>query len=149
MIRPIQSYRSLTFTGVMVFAALIVAVAVVPPAAADAPVASTFSETLGPIPNPCTGDPHVYDLQVTTFDHSDDPVANRIARWDGTTSDGFVSTAGVGKITVTNGAFTNTFTRVFRHSDGSAFTLQGVLVVNLNTGTLQVERFNARCLGAG
>lgn len=116
------------------------------PAAADPPTAEPFEETF-PDVNPCTGQIHTVTIAGTTFFHSHD--GRIVARSERTITT--VPTGLVGHGTdsaVENGqVFMFRLTDILTNPAGDRMRASGVIVVDLSTDTVRVEKFELTCLG--
>lgn len=123
----------------------VVALAFAAPAVADPPtefpILVEFQEV-----NPCTGETVTVTYVGTAFFHFHD--SRTVARSERTitTSDGF---AGHGTDSfVQNGqVFTTRHDDVLTDASGDRFLVRDVLVVDLSTETVRVDRFELTCLG--
>ena len=123
----------------------VVALAFAVPAAADPPTAVPI-EVVFPDVNPCTGDPMTVTVVGTAFFHfHDSRVVVRTERTI-TTSDGFVGRG-------TDSSVDNGQVFVFRLADiltnaaGDRFRARAVVVFDMSTETVRVDRFELTCLG--
>lgn len=121
------------------------------PALADAPVTETFTFTLTEV-NPCspTGDTHEVTITLVDRTHFNHP-ANFVLHSDrsGTTSSGFVMVNGTHINMINENVLMGAGTDVWWNpTTGERFITSGTLVFNANTGTIQVVRDSARCLGS-
>jgi hypothetical protein len=123
----------------------VVALAFAVPAAADPPTAFPINLEFQEV-NPCTGQTVTFTYVGTAFFHFHD--SGTIARSERTitTSDGF---AGHGTDSfVENGqVFTSRHDDVLANASGDRFLVRSVLVVDLSTETVRVDRFELTCLG--
>jgi hypothetical protein len=124
----------------------VVALAFVAPAAADAPTAIPFEFVFDDV-NPCTGLTHTVTIAGTTFVHEHD--GRLVARSDRTITTS--PTGFVGRGTDTN--VVNGQVEMFRladiltNSSGDRIRARAVIVVDLSTGTVKVEKGGLTCLG--
>jgi hypothetical protein len=122
----------------------VVALVVAAPAAADPPTAFPFEDVF-PDVNPCTGDIMTVTIAGTAFAHIHDSRLIFHSERTITTSDGF---AGHG----TDSSVQNGQMFMFRQADimtnasGGLFLAKGVIVVDLSTETVRVERFELTCI---
>ena len=100
-----------------------------------------------PLPNPCTGQMTELTIQLVITDPDGAGPAGGTIRWEGSTSDGYITQGGTGTQMSNDNVFVNQFTRILRHEDGSAFVLQGGLIVDVRDRTVRMERQDFRCLG--
>jgi len=123
----------------------VVALAFAVPAAADPPNAFPILVEFQEV-NPCTGQTVTVTYVGTAFFHFHD--SRTVARSERTitTSDGF---AGHGTDSfVQNGqVFTSRHDDVLTNASGDRFLVRSVLVVDLSTETVRVDRFELTCLG--
>ena len=123
----------------------VVALAFAAPAAADPPTAFPI-EVVFPDVNPCTGDLMTVTVVGTAFVHvHDSRVVVRTERTI-TTSDGFV---GHGTdSSVDNGqVFVFRLVDILTNADGDRFRARAVVVFDISTETVRVDRFELTCLG--
>jgi hypothetical protein len=122
----------------------VVALAFAVPAAADPPTAFPFEDVF-PDVNPCTGDIMTVTIAGTAFAHIHDSRLIFHSERTITTSDGF---AGHG----TDSSVQNGQMFMFRQADimtnasGGLFLAKGVIVVDLSTETVRVEKFELTCI---
>jgi hypothetical protein len=123
----------------------VVALAFAVPAAADPPTAFPILVEFQEV-NPCTGQTVTVTYVGTGFFHFHG--SRIVARSERTitTSDGF---AGHGTDSfVQNGqVFTSRHDDVLTNASGDRFLVRSVLVVDLSTETVRVDRFELTCLG--
>ena len=127
--------------GLLSFVALAFAV----PAAADPPTTSPIDLSFQEV-NPCTGQTVTVTYVGTAFFHFHD--SRIVARSERTitTSDGF---AGHGTDSfVQNGqVFASRHHDVLTNASGDRFLVRSVIVIDLSTETVRVDRFELACLG--
>ena len=130
------------------FAVLLGVVALVfaVPAAADPPTAFPFEFVFDDV-NPCTGDIHTVTIAGTTFVHDHDGrVVAHSEKTITTSPTGFVGHG-------TDSYVLNGQIEVFRLTDiltnpsGDRIRARSVIVVDLPTGTVRVEKGGLTCLG--
>lgn len=118
----------------------------VSPAAADAPITYTASESFTGI-DPCTGGEMVFSIsyEVTAHTHQN----NYVAHWKrtGTTDTGYVMDHGVRTFQDNANISRNAFTDIWSHEDGSKFRVHGVFVFDFDSGDLMVLNFSEMCIG--
>jgi hypothetical protein len=121
------------------------ALVVAAPAAADPPTEFPIFVEFQEV-NPCTGETVTFTYVGTAFFHFHE--SGTVARSERTitTSDGF---AGHGTDSfVQNGqVFTSRHDDVLTDASGDRFLVRDVLVVDLSTETVRVDRFELTCLG--
>ena len=124
----------------------VVALSVASPAAADPP--TTFPLVPGSfgIVNPCTGAPIALTYNVTVFIHHHGSRTVSRAERTLTASDG---TVGHGTETFVNNGqvLTSRTTDILSNPSGDRMRLQAVLVIDLSTSTITVNRIEFTCLG--
>ena len=123
----------------------VVALAFAVPAAADPPTTSPIDLSFQEV-NPCTGLTVTFTYVGTAFFHfHGDRVIGRSERTI-TTSDGF---AGHGTDSfVQNGqVFASRHHDVLTNASGDRFLVRSVIVIDLSTETVRVDRFELACLG--
>ena len=122
----------------------VVALAFAAPAAADAPAEFTFEETFDDV-NPCTGEDMEVTLASKGFVHEHG--SRIVVRGERTitTSDGF---AGRGTESFVNNGriFKFSFADIMTNASGDRFRANGVIVGDVATETLKVDRFALTCL---
>ena len=124
----------------------VVALAFAAPAAADPPTAFPFEIVFDDV-NPCTGDTMTVTIAVTDFVHFHDSRVVVHAERTITTSDGSVghgTASFVGNGQIVKETFTDIMTNT---SGGYHFRASSVLVFEISTQTVRVERFDFSCLG--
>ena len=123
----------------------VVALAFAVPAAADRP--ATFPILVSfPDVNPCTGQDITVTYTGTAFFHfHGDRTVARSERTI-TTSDGFTG-HGTDSFVQNGQVFTTRHDDVLTNSSGDRFLVRGVLVIDLETDTVRVDRFAEICLG--
>ena len=123
----------------------VVALAFAVPAAADPPTAFPLLVEFQDV-NPCTGQTVTVTYVGTAFFHFHD--SRIVARSERTitTSDGF---AGHGTDSfVQNGqVFASRHHDVLTNASGDRFLVRSVIVIDLSTETVRVDRFELTCLG--
>jgi hypothetical protein len=130
---------ALTSAALVVFA---------PPAAADAPTAMPFEFTF-PDVNPCTGLIHTVTIAGTTFVHSHDGrVVGYSERTITTDPTGFVG-HGTDSFVENGQVFKFRHTDILANPTGDRIRASLVIVVDLSTETVRVERGELTCLGPG
>jgi hypothetical protein len=123
----------------------VVALGFAVPAAADPPTTSPILLSFDEV-NPCTGQTVTFTYVGTAFFHfHGSRIIGRSERTI-TTSDGF---AGHGTDSfVQNGqVFTSRHDDVLTNASGDRFLVRSVIVVDLSTDTVRVDRFDLTCLG--
>lgn len=122
-----------------------VALAFAAPAAADRPTPSGFLDVFDDV-NPCTGqrmivtlrgDGHVHEHGDRLVDHMHRTI---------TTSDGFTG-RGTDSFVVNGKVLKFTFNDMMSNAAGDRFRAHGVIVIDVKTDTVRVERFTLTCLG--
>ena len=123
----------------------VVALGFAAPAAADAPTEISILEVF-PDVNPCTGNAMTVTFVGTAFVHEHGSREVVHAERTITTSDGFV---GRGTDTFVNNGqvFKYTQTDIMSNDSGDRFRARVVVVGDVSTDTLRVERFALTCLG--
>jgi len=123
----------------------VVALGFAAPAAADAPTEISIFEVF-PDVNPCTGNAMTVAFVGTAFVHEHGSREVVHAERTITTSDGFV---GRGTDTFVNNGqvFKYTQTDIMSNDSGDRFRARVVVVGDVSTDTLRVERFALTCLG--
>jgi hypothetical protein len=121
------------------------ALVVAAPAAADRPTEFPILEVFSDV-NPCTGNPMTVTFVGTAFVHFHDSRIVVRSQRTITTSDGFV---GHGTDSFVDNGQVLRFrqTDIMTNASGDRFRARGVLVVDLSTETVRVERFELTCLG--
>jgi hypothetical protein len=124
----------------------VVALAFAVPAAADPPTAFPFEDVF-PDVNPCTGDIMTVTIAGTTFVHfHDGRIVGRSERTI-TTSDGSVG-HGTDSFVANGQVFMFRMTDIMTNTSGGYhFRASSVLVFDISTQTVRVERFDFSCLG--
>jgi hypothetical protein len=124
----------------------LVALVVAVPAAADRPTQFPILDVF-PDVNPCTGNAMTVTFVGTAYVHNHDGRIVARAERTITTSDGFVGHG-------TDNFVDNGQVIRLRQTDimtnavsGDRFRARGVLVIDVSTGTVRVERFELTCLG--
>jgi hypothetical protein len=124
----------------------VVALSVAGPAAADPPTAFPFEFVFDDV-NPCTGDIHTVTITGTTFVHDHDGrIVAYSERTITTSPTGFVGHG-------TDSYVLNSQVEMFRLADiltspsGDRIRARAVIVVDLSTGTVRVEKGGLTCLG--
>lgn len=120
------------------------------PAMADVPVTETSTVTVTEV-NPCSATGDTHDVTITLVDqtHFDHP-QNFVLHSDrsGTTSSGFMMVNGTHNNMINENVLVGAGTDVWWNpTTGERFITSGTLVFNANTGTIQVLRDSAICLG--
>jgi hypothetical protein len=123
----------------------VVALAFAAPAAADAPTEIPILEVF-PDTNPCTGTAMTVTFVGTAFVHEHGSREVVHAERTITTSDGFV---GHGTDTFVNNGeiFKYTQTDIMSNGSGDRFRARVLVVGDVSTGTVRIERFALTCLG--
>jgi hypothetical protein len=123
----------------------VVALAFAAPASADSPTEMTSVDVFTDV-NRCTGTLVTVTIASTVYVHEHGSRVSLHGERTITTSDGFV---GRGTDTrVDNGQiFMFRLTDIVTNASGDRFRAHMVLVVDLSTGTLTVDRFELTCLG--
>jgi hypothetical protein len=123
----------------------VVALGVAVPAAADPPTPIPIFDEF-PDTNPCTGNPMTVTFVGTAYVHNHNGRVVIHAHRTITTSDGF---AGHGTDSFVNNGQVVMFrlTDIMTNASGDRFRARGLMVINLSTGTVRVERFELTCLG--
>jgi hypothetical protein len=122
------------------------ALAVAPPAAADPPTAMPFEVTFSDV-NPCTGLMHTVTIAGTEFVHSHDGrVVVYGQRTITTDPTGFVG-RGADAFLGNGQVFKFTSTDVLTDPAGDRIRARTVLVLDLSTGTVRVDKGELTCLG--
>jgi len=117
-----------------------------PPAAADAPTAMPFEVTF-PDVNPCTGLMHTVTIAGTAYFHEHDGrVVGRAERTITTVPTGFVG-HGTESFVDNGQVFMDRLTDILTNPDGDRIRAQFVIVVDLSTDTVRVEKGEVTCLG--
>ena len=98
--------------------------------------------------DPCTGDAHEVTIFFDTFVHFGHPnnFVDRAIR-TGFTDSGYELFAGNDMFLENNNVFRFKFKDMWRNDDGRMFRARGVVVINFNTGEVQVEKFAVECVG--
>jgi hypothetical protein len=123
------------------------ALAVAPPAAADPPAAMPFEVTFSDV-NPCTGLMHTVTITGTEFVHSHDGrVVVYGQRTITTDPTGFVG-HGTDAFLGNGQVFKFTSTDVLTDPVGDRIRARTVLVLDLSTGTVRVDKDELTCLGS-
>jgi hypothetical protein len=116
------------------------------PAAADAPTQVSDSVTFVDV-NPCTGLNHTVTIAVTGFEHSHDGrLVYRESRTITTQPTGFV---GHGTVSIVDNGqiFRGSLTDILKNPDGDRIRVRFVIVTDLSSGTVRVEKGGMTCLG--
>lgn len=123
----------------------VVALAFAVPAAADPPTAFPINLQFQEV-NPCTGQTVTFTYVGTAFFHFHD--SGTIARSERTitTSDGFTG-HGTDSFVENGQVFTSRHDDVLANAAGDRFLVRSVLVLDLSTDTVRVDRFELTCLG--
>jgi hypothetical protein len=123
----------------------VVALAFAVPAAADPPTAFPILVEFQEV-NPCTGQTVTITYVGTAFFHFHD--SRTVARSERTitTSDGFTG-HGTDSFVQNGQVFTSRHNDVLTNASGDRFLVRSVLVVDLSTETVRVDRFELSCLG--
>ena len=116
------------------------------PASANPPIVFPDSNTF-PDVNPCSGANMMVtiDVIVSLHEHRNNFVVTIKA--SGTTDDGFVMVNGTETFVDNGNVLRDTFTDIWRNDAGDRFRASGTFVLNINTGTVQVDTFSLTCLG--
>jgi hypothetical protein len=122
----------------------VVALAYAAPAAADPPTRGEVVDVF-PDVNPCTGDPMTVTIVTTFFEHSHDGRFVFHSERTITTSDGFAGT-GAETFVENDQIVTYRFTDIMTNASGDHFRARGVIVFDISTETLRVDRFELTCL---
>jgi hypothetical protein len=115
------------------------------PAAADRPTEFPILEVF-PDVNPCTGNPMTVTFVGTVLVHFHDSRVVAIAHRTITTSDGFVG-HGTDSFVDNGQIFKFRQTDIMTNASGDRFRARGVIVGDLSTETVRVEKFELTCLG--
>jgi hypothetical protein len=130
----------------LVLLTLAALVVFVPPAAADPPTAMPFELTF-PDVNPCTGLIHTVTIAGTTFVHSHDGrVVGHSERTITTDPTGFVG-HGTDSFVDNGQIFKFRLTDILTNPAGDRIRARFVIVVDLSTETVRVEKGELTCLG--
>jgi hypothetical protein len=123
----------------------VVALAFAAPAAADPPTEFPIFVEFQEV-NPCTGETVTFTYVGTAFFHFHD--SSIVARSERTitTSDGFTG-HGTDSFVQNGQIFTSRHDDVLTNASGDGFLVRSVLVVDLSTETVRVDRFELTCLG--
>jgi hypothetical protein len=123
----------------------VVALAFAAPAAADPPTEFPIFVEFQEV-NPCTGETVTVTYVGTAFFHFHD--SSIVARSERTitTSDGFTG-HGTDSFVQNGQIFTSRHDDVLTNASGDGFLVRSVLVVDLSTETVRVDRFELTCLG--
>ena len=117
------------------------------PASANPPF--VFTESFDPFtdPNPCSGAEMTVsiDVVVSIHEHLNNFVVT--VKRSGTTNDGFVMVNGTETFVDNGHVARSTFNDIWRNDAGDRFRASGTFVLNINTGTVQVDTFSLTCLG--
>lgn len=120
------------------------------PALADKPVTFTGSVTF-PDDNPCTPvfDPfeHVVTIDFVTTVHEHENNIVGYSERSGTTDSGFTMINGRDSFVDNGNVLHVSLMDQWRHPDGSKFLARFTLLLDLDTGEVQVEKGELRCLG--
>jgi hypothetical protein len=122
----------------------VVALAFAVPAAADPPTAFPILVEFQEV-NPCTGQTVTITYVGTAFFHFHD--SRTVARSERTitTSDGFTG-HGTDSFVQNGQVFTSRHNDVLTNASGDRFLVRSVLVVDLSTETVRVDRFGLICV---
>lgn len=124
----------------------VVALAFAVPAAADPPTAFPFEFTFDDV-NPCTGDTMTVTIAITDFVHFHGSRIVVHAKRTITTSDGSVG-HGTASLVDNGQIVKERFTDIMTNASGGyRFRARGVVVFDISTQTIRVERFELTCLG--
>ena len=116
------------------------------PAAADPPTTEPFSFTFEDV-NPCTGLMHTVTIAGTAYFHEHDGrVVGRAERTIATVPTGFVG-HGTESFVDNGQVFMDRLTDILTNPDGDRIRAQFVIVVDLSTDTVRVEKGEVTCLG--
>jgi hypothetical protein len=122
------------------------ALGVAAPAAADPPTTESFEGTFDDV-NPCTGLIHTVTISGTAYFHShDDRVVGRAERTITTDPTGFVG-HGTESFVDNGQVFRDSLTDILTSPDGDRIRAHFVVVVDLSTDTVRVEKGEVTCLG--
>jgi hypothetical protein len=124
----------------------VLTLAVAAPAAADAPTEIPFEDVFVDV-NPCTGLDHTVTITGTIFEHSHDGRVNgHTQRTITTDPTGFVG-HGTDSLVDNGRVFRFTLNDVLMSPSGDRIRVQLVLVVDLSTDTVRVEKRMFACFG--
>jgi hypothetical protein len=123
----------------------LVALVVAVPAAADRPTQFPILDVF-PDVNPCTGNAMTVTFVGTAYVHFHDGRVVARAQRTITTSDGFVG-HGTDNFVDNGHVLMSRLTDIMTNASGDRFRARGVLVIDVSTGTVRVERFELTCLG--
>jgi hypothetical protein len=116
------------------------------PAAADPPTEESFEGTFEDV-NPCTGLIHTVTIAGTAFFHSHDGrVVGRAERTITTEPTGFVG-HGTESFVDNGHIFRDALTDILTNPAGDRIRAHFVVVVDLSTDTVRVEKGEVTCLG--
>ena len=123
----------------------LVALAFAAPAAADAPAEFPILDVF-PDVNPCTGDPMTVTFVGTAYVHEHGSREVVHAERTITTSDGF-SGRGTDTFVINGQIFKYTQTDIMSNGSGDRFRARVVVVGDVSTDTVRIDRFSLTCLG--
>jgi hypothetical protein len=116
------------------------------PAAADPPTQFSDSVTFVDV-NPCTGLDHAVTIAVTVFEHfHDGRVVGHAKRTITTDPTGFVG-HGTDSVVDNGQIFKFRLTDILTNPDGDRIRARFVIVIDLSTETVRVEKGELTCLG--
>ena len=123
----------------------VVALVFAVPAAADRPTEFPILDVF-PDVNPCTGNPMTVTFVGTAYVHfHGSRIVGRSQRTI-TTSDGFVG-HGTDSFVDNGQVFRFSQTDILTNASGDRFLVRSVIVIDLSTETVRVDRFELACLG--
>lgn len=123
----------------------LIALAFAAPAAADAPAEFPILDVF-PDVNPCTGDPMTVTFVGTAYVHEHGSREVVHAQRTITTSDGF-SGRGTDTFVINGQIFKYTQTDIMSNGSGDRFRARVVVVGDVSTDTVRIDRFSLTCLG--
>ena len=123
----------------------LIALAFAAPAAADAPAEFPILDVF-PDVNPCTGDPMTVTFVGTAYVHEHGSREVVHAQRTITTSDGF-SGRGTDTFVINGQIFKYTQTDIMSNGSGDRFRARVIVVGDVSTDTVRIDRFSLTCLG--